>query len=372
MLEKEFSDLIASDTITQRRILDALEIPYASFVRETVYINGITTDFTMIANDTIIGIIECKKATIGVTEYIRGIGQLLQQEYFFETNIMPKKHQHCRYTNAENFKNILLIPSDFVKNTSINIGFFKYPKTSGLLELNIENNFVRKIAASELENYRRLQENQAHIISQYYIRDNRLFEIYILLRYIRKIGAQASAEQLNRATLEKNLQKINTINNNNWRNAFISASNLGFINSQNQLTNQGLVISNQSCDEFVVDIYKAYLSPYIDELMDVFAQHPTNIEFEMANKNISDQITSKYNKNVMFLTESNNRYISSWLNILRDDLGCLEFAARSKVRRKIYTPKELNKQAMLQKIRENTVSKIYVDKFENLLKTGIL
>ena len=56
--------------------------------REDEYINGITADFTVIDEEKIKSIIECKGGQINITDYVRGIGQLFQYEYFFEKKFL--------------------------------------------------------------------------------------------------------------------------------------------------------------------------------------------------------------------------------------------------------------------------------------------
>ncbi len=54
-------------------------------LREDAYINGITADFTLFEKNKVRAIIECKGGAIGVSEYVRGIGQI-----FHNTNIFLK------------------------------------------------------------------------------------------------------------------------------------------------------------------------------------------------------------------------------------------------------------------------------------------
>ena len=84
--EKEFQQIIFDDKEIQKGIVESIfDISGISleFDRETEFINGITSDFTLIdrAKNEIFSILECKRPDIGVTEYVRGIGQLLQYEY---------------------------------------------------------------------------------------------------------------------------------------------------------------------------------------------------------------------------------------------------------------------------------------------------
>ena len=68
-------------------------------------------------------------------------------------------------------------------------------------------------------------------------------------------------------------------------------------------------------------------------------------------------IKNKYNnKDIMYLTESNGRYISSWLNIMRDDYGIFDFESRTTNRKLIYNITDLKKEVIIKKIKENSVA----------------
>ena len=344
MYEKDFVQLIVDNKNIQKYILDILELKSATFYKETTYINGITSDFTLIDENKkeILSIIECKRANINVTDYVRGIGQLFQYEYFFEKDILPKKFIHLTYPqNKIKFRNVLLLPSDFIKNTSMNIGRFKYPVTSTILEINISNHYVRKISNEELLTLEKVEKENLKIISQYYVRDNRLFELYICLKYLAKETIINPKCVLSRKNIELQLEKIQTINNKNWRNVFISLSSLGFINSENKLTETGLIMSNNSYDDFIIEMYRSYLKPYVDEIMSVFVKYNT-VEISITNQKLCVYLKEKYNdKEILFLTESKGRYMSSWLNILRDDFGCIGFNPRDSLRRLKYIPNDV-------------------------------
>lgn len=368
MDERTFSQLIYDNKQIQTFILDSLELEKANFYKETTYINGITSDFTIAYENKILAIVECKRADIGVTDYVRGIGQLFQYEYFYENNITPKKFYSFSYD--KNFKNILIIPSDFIKNTYINIGRFKYPETSSIVEINIYNNYARKITQKELKELEIIQDDSIKILSQYYIRDNRLFELYIALRYLRREGSLDFDSILNRKNIESKLKKVNTINNGNWRNAFISLSTLGFINNKNQLTSSGLIMSNKSYEEFIVEMYNSYIKLYVDEIMQIFKIENKDT-INLNNIEFCSYIRKIYNdKDILFLTQSDGRYISSWLSILRDDFGCLDFVPRKSIRTLKYYPADLNLKAMERIVKDNSKAYYYINKFIYLMKQG--
>ncbi|GAA6876782.1 hypothetical protein VN1233_00980 [Helicobacter pylori] len=106
-LEKDFQDLIASNSNIQKDICSVLEMDYKDFklLREDTYINGIIADFTLFERNKVRAIIECKGGAIGVSEYVRGIGQIFQYEYFFENHLSLKNYGFC-----QNFNSVLVFP----------------------------------------------------------------------------------------------------------------------------------------------------------------------------------------------------------------------------------------------------------------------
>nr|WP_231898145.1 hypothetical protein [Helicobacter pylori] len=76
-----------------------------SCYREDTCINGITADFTLFERNKVRAIIECKSGAIGVSEYVRGIGQIFQYEYFFENHLSLKNYGFC-----QNFDSVLVFP----------------------------------------------------------------------------------------------------------------------------------------------------------------------------------------------------------------------------------------------------------------------
>lgn len=83
--EAEVQNRVATENTVQNGILTALNISApVDFIKEDTYINGITADFTIADKESINAIVECKAGNINVTDYVRGIGQLFQYEYFME------------------------------------------------------------------------------------------------------------------------------------------------------------------------------------------------------------------------------------------------------------------------------------------------
>jgi hypothetical protein len=374
LLEKEFQDRINVSQEIQQGIIDVLfdgNYSVFRFEKEVEYINGITSDFTITGeNSQLYSTIECKRPDIGVTEYVRGIGQLFQYEYFFEQDITPRKFSNHRYISKEIFNTAFVIPSDFYKNTTLNIGKFKYPKTTKIIEVNLGTNNVREIDKKSLDELAEKNSNTISI-SPYYLRDNRIFEYYILLKYIEFWQVtNPNQDKLNRKVAENHLKQINTINNGNWRNAFISLSILGFIDSKNRLTYSGRKMCAFTLGEFTFNLYKNYINNYVDLIIDqLFDEQITKIT--MKNRQLVEKIRTAYaGKDILYLTESDSRYISSWLNIIRDDFGCIAYKSRSSERTLQYVPNTLNDKELLKRIEKATVGKKYLSIFNDLLMKG--
>ncbi|ECR2944684.1 TPA: hypothetical protein SCP30_000102 [Campylobacter jejuni] len=373
ILEKEFQELIFDNKDIQNNILEILKCRTGkyNFEREVEFINGITTDFIIYdSHDCIVALLECKRADIGVTEYVRGVGQLFQYEYFQDKNISPKKYGHLKYNKNIN-NNILIIPSDFIKNTKLNIGKFRYPINSTIFEVNICNNLVRKITQDELLKLASINEKLISIC-QYYVRDNRIFEYYIAFQMIVLLNKLGIVKK--RVEFEKNiLRKFEVINNKNWRNAFITLSNLGFIENNLKVYSGAIEISNLDNYGFTNKLYKDYLHPYIDLIMDILEKLANEKGFvKISNQELVDIIRANYNgKDILYLTQSDGRYISSWLNILRDDFGCIDFKSRECLRKINYIPRRLDENERIKLIKQYAYSIKYVEQFEQL-KTKVI
>lgn len=372
--EKDFQNRIYNETEIRDNICEILNIDSSQcrFYREVEFINGITSDFIICDNNyEMKAIIECKRADIGVTEYVRGVGQLFQYEYFQEEKIQPKKITQIKYTSVNN-ENILIIPSGFIKNTSLNIGRFKYPKNSRILEVHDSNNVVREITKNELKRISESENKNIITICQYYVRDNRLFECFILIKVLYFLEC-VGLKNFNRKEIENEfLRKIMVINNRNWRNAFITLSSLGIIDN-NKIKKQALIYTNVSIEIFINSIYEEYIFFFIDEIMEILVENSYKMIVNLNNAQISCLLRKKYNnKDILYLTDSSERYISSWLNIMKDDFGCIDFEAKSSLREIKYIPKELNSSIRVQKIKKYSKAKNYTDslgkKLKNILK----
>lgn len=362
--ESEVHTRVINNYIVRDGIMNALGISGdTKFIHEDEYINGIVADFSIIANNKIKAIMECKGGHIGVTDYVRGIGQVFQYEYFAEKNIL---HKSIPYD--ENFNSVYFFPDSVIRNNTFNIAKFKYPQSLIILEINENNNAVRLISKKELEELDSAYESNLVTISQYYFRDNRVFEYYILLKYLLYLE-QRGLSNFDRKELENRfLKKIGTINNGNWRNAFITVSNLGLINNKNMLTEAGKTLAIKSYEDFAVEIYNSYIKVYFEEIFNAFKRSGS---CSQSNQELVEILRKHYrDRDILYLTQSNGRYISSWLNIMRDDYGCIKFESRSSNRKIMYNPNELNEAAFKLKIFENSIAYQYINKYTELIQRG--
>lgn len=363
LAENKVQDLIQDNLIVKEGIKNLLGFDgELEFIREDRYINGITADFTVVYNNDIIAIIECKAGNINLTDYVRGIGQLLQYEYFAK-----KKIPHKSFEYHESFKTIYFYPSSVIRNNKFNIANFKYPDTTVIYELNENTYAIRQIKASDLRNLSIRDDDNLVAISQYYFRDNRIFEYYILIRYLLFLEL-IGVDEINREDTENFLTKTETINNGNWRNAYITVSNLGLINGKNFLTEAGKKLAICNYETFALIIYHSYIEPYFTEIEKCFKD---NIEIKVTNNDLISTIKeNNQNRDVLYLTQSGTRYISSWLNIMRDDYGILSFEPnkRNRIITLNYRISELNDETIKNRINEYSVANNYVEKFYESLK----
>ena len=362
--ERYFHDLVLQSENIKSDLLSALGLPAdltkLHLIHEDRYINGIIADFTLVYDDKIHAIIEVKAGDIGVTDYVRGIGQVLQYEYFYENNISSKN-----YLFHENFASIFLIPSSIFKNKNFNVALFKYPESTKIIEINNENKAVREISKDELAKLKEVEENNLTSISQYYVRDTRLFEIYMLLRYLCFLKLKGIST-VNRKEIELQMQKTNSINNRNWRNVWISLSSFGFIDSNNMPTKAGAEFGMMSVHEFLVMMYQSYVKPYADILMGYFAGNSNNLNNSLLS--IKQDFLDMYGgKEILFFTQSKTRYLSSWLNILRDDFGFIDFSPRSNNRIMNFNPLILNDGFLLKEIQKYSKANQYVSNLNAIL-----
>ncbi|EIT6714841.1 hypothetical protein L2Y61_001186 [Campylobacter upsaliensis] len=209
------------------------------------------------------------------------------------------------------------------------------------------------------------------LLSQYYIHDTRIFELYFLIQILAIY--QIKQKTIHRKQLELQLaQDLQTPNCGGWRNMFITLSTLGLINKRNNLTQAGFSLSQLPYPQFALKLFE-YLKPFFTYLITTISEKTQQQECNCSNKELFEVMHKKYGE-IAFLTEyqekdatPNTRYISSYLNILRDDYGVIDFLPRSSVRKLLYNPLDLNEKAFLQHIEKHSLIKNYQANFQRII-----
>ena len=361
MNESELVDLLKTNNSLKNQLADICNFDKNfELVNEDKFINGITVDFTLLIDGKISALIECKGDDIGVTDFVRGIGQVMQYKYFFDNNIDPKGRGF-----HEDFKVILIFPSNLLVNNKFNVGRFAYPNNCLLIEVNNHSEAPRIIDEKEILKLSREESaDNLQTISHHYVRDNRVFELYILLKFI-TVEFFKGKKQIDRRITEQYLcNNINVINNGNWRNVFITLQSLGLMNNKNLPTKVGIDMIYLGYEDFAYEVYESFFKPYFNEIIELVEDNLLQI----SNQQIVEKIRKKYNgKDIMYLTESNGRYISSWLNIMRDDYGILDFESRSNDRKLIYDITNLKKEKSIDLIKHRSMAKAYIEDFYSII-----
>jgi len=237
-----------------------------------------------------------------------------------------------------------------------------------LLIVNTENN--SPIVINPSKEYQTIQRELNTIqLSPYYFRDTRVAELYIVLLEIIKKYKIHNHNKINRTECGGILERYNTVNKGNARNVFIALSSLGFIDSENIPTIKGMDIARFDFPNFCATIIFEYYKPFINVLFRSFdfiqKQNDTYNLKSISNTEISQIIHSFYNKDIYYLTESNGRYISSWLNSLRDDFGCINFKPKQQTKEIVINYNPLySKEYTARFIKEN-VKIDYLEKYIN-------
>lgn len=153
---------------------------------------------------------------------------------------------------------------------------------------------------------------------------------------------------------------------------FITLSTLGLINKRNNLTQAGFSLSQLPYPQFALKLFE-YLKPFFTYLITTISEKTQQQECNCSNKELFEAMYKKYGE-IAFLTEyqekdatPNTRYISSYLNILRDDYGVIDFLPRSSVRKFLCNPLDLNEKAFLQHIKKHSLIKKYQANFQRII-----
>jgi hypothetical protein len=367
MIEKELHTLFRTNKDLLANFLSLLELPAeVEFEHEYLFPNNIFADFVVKKDSSILTMVELKGSDIGSTEFIRGIGQIFQYDNFAKKDLFIGKDSY-----SPNAYSVLCFPSSLLRNSSFNLGLFIYPTNSLLVEINDYNLNPRIISESELVSLSKSVEITKTSISQYYIRDNRLFEIHLCLKYLFFLKKKGNTS-LSRTFIEANfLSLLDTPNNNNWRNAFITLSSLGLINEKNVPNLTGEKYAEMSYPQFVTEVYFSYIKEYINLLSSILLKHSNKNEINISLNELNHLIDIHFNnKKVLFLTESENRYLSSWMNILRDDFGIIDFTPRNDKRNIIFDIQNVNRDELISLIERNYQSKginLFYKKLEGMI-----
>ena len=214
MFESAIHQLIVEQNNLRNSILSLLDIDNVDneieFVHEDQYPNGLYADFTVKKGNKVYAIIECKGSDIGVNDYVRGIGQILEYQHFADSHMSVKGYEY-----EDSACSVYFLPSSVLRNRNFNIGLFKYPEKSKIIELNEHNKNVRLISEKELQELASAVNNDLVTISQYYIRDNRLYELYLCLKYC-QYNKLCGKNEVKRKDAEENfIRKLETPNNKN-------------------------------------------------------------------------------------------------------------------------------------------------------------
>ena len=263
---------------------------------------------------------------------------------------------------------VYCFPSSLIAEKKYNIGLFTYPKDCVILEFNEENYTFRKITLKDLKVFAGSRGKEMVTVSPYYIRDTRLFELYIALRYF-NIMKMCGVANINRQDAEIFLRQLQTPDNGNWRNTFISLSSLGLTDENNIPTDIGSQYASLEFTQFAYEVYNSYIKNYFQIIW-------ANLQkLDSSNQPISlcelrQSIDCAFNgREVLFLSDSDNRYLSSWLNIMKDDFGCIEFKSKQNKRKYelVYPIDSFNKKAICQQIKTKSIADRFIKRFNDLM-----
>lgn len=326
MVENEVKNSIRSEGFTKKFLADYQNYYSPFFVASEVEVeNKITIDHVIYnqQNGKAIALIESKGGDIGITEFLRGIGQVTQYQQHIQQNKVLSYDDKCL--------TYLAFPDELFN--SFDITKLAFPQSIKLLVLNSKNDSCMVLDPRANVRSEAVSPNLVRI-SPYYIRDNRLGELYVGLLELRKRSlAIPFGHRVNR-NMDELATQVGFPNPGNARNIGISLSSLGLIDAFNRPTSIGFDFAEKSYGGFVTEILNDYLYPYVNTifraLLDLSVER-TNLV--MTWSDLKENIKRIWgNKDVMFLTESENRYISSWMNILRDDVGAIDFTPNAQTK----------------------------------------
>ncbi|WP_154079294.1 hypothetical protein [Helicobacter pylori] len=111
-------------------------------------------------------------------------------------------------------------------------------------------------------------------------------------------------------------------------------------------------------------VFESYIKPYYIEIFKLVENDTLNLK----NNEIAERIRTNFNNHeVLFLTESNSRYISSWLNIAKDDFAFFDFTKRLAQRQLIFNPFISNKENFIKHIEKYSLYNKYKERYKEIL-----
>lgn len=313
LLENEVKSLITQKNIISSVVNDSDRI---TVVNEVKIENGITIDHVVYNRyNKAIALIESKGGDIGITEFLRGIGQVTQYQSHIDNRSVLNYSKDCVSILA--FPNTLYSKIDSIESLA-------FPKKTLLLVINEINGAATIIKPKRVRGSESFKDVVR--ISPYYIRDNRIGELYVGLLELKK-RFYTNSGKINR-NMDSLFQEIGAPNPGNARNVAISLSSLGLIDSKNNLTSVGHKYSLLNYVDFSSSLINEFLSPYVNIILYSllkFFQPNSKGNYELSWVDLKQVIDGLWGKEIEFLTESRTRYISSWCNILKNDINCINF-----------------------------------------------
>lgn len=371
MIEEKLHNLIKNNADEQRKLCDALGIDYDNcrieFVSEDQFPNSMYVDLTILVNGNVKALIEIKGDDIGINDFVRGTGQIFQYQHFIDLRETVKDYIF------DDAYAVYLFPSKIISQGKFNIGLMAFPQKCKIIEYSEETDSFREITKKDLGVLAGNRGKTVTTISQYYIRDTRLFEIYIALKYI-VLLQQLGANYIDRNAMEEFLKQLDVPDKGNWRNVFISLSSLGLTDSRNLPTEKGLDLGIRSFSLFAYTIYSEQIKPYVDNMISTLTTLNADVN-AISLTDIKTVLESNFGgQEILFMTDSGTRYLSSWLNIMRDDYRCIDFQSGKSNRTYdiFYNPKKYNKKAIMREVSNNEYANKFINDFIQLFKDEYL
>ena len=318
--------------------------PYV-LIKEFRLSNGIKADIAVLdySKTKILALIESKPEKLGIHAFMTAVGQTSQYQHHIKNEL-----HYISSNSGVSFDDNCIVFIATGVNAVTDIDCSKIKTDHGVKLLLIDSS-TATTSSYDLNNPKDISRLSSRYsgginfisICPYYFRDNRLSELYLALKICYLCGFESRLGKLDRKKqLESLFISASPINPGNARNLFITLSKLGFIDIENRLTPTGYYLMNLSYSQFVEEMSFNYFYPYISNIMNALITFASKSGDSLDAINITnEELKQEINENqggftVQFLTDSGTRYISHWLNVLRDDLGAISFQS-NKVKRPI-------------------------------------